>query len=113
MKKQEIIKDIICQVLVKSKSKELIYSVLNEFIPNYQQINLDYTGKLDDENYVFKSEDEMISYYVSIPNVNQTFYWNKQVNNPDNIMVGANILSDNQIVFSLTFDGYQHKKLNT
>ncbi len=105
MDKEEFIRDIICQVLVEKKSKESIYSVLNEFIPRYETINLDYTGKPDDENYVFKSEDEMISSYTETPNVRQTFYWNKYEENPDKIMVGANITTDNQIVFSLTFNG--------
>lgn len=105
MGKEEFIRDIICQVLVEKKSKGLIYSVLNEFIPKYETINLDYTSKPDDENYTFKSEDEMISFYINTPNVNQTFYWNKNKNNPDKIMVGASITNDNQIVFSLTFNG--------
>jgi len=105
MEKEEVIRDIICQVLVKKKSKELIYSLLNEFLPRYEPINLDYTGKPDDENYVFKSEDEMISSYTETLNVRQTFYWNKHEENPDKIMVGANITPDNQTVFSLTFDG--------
>ncbi|NOQ70456.1 MAG: hypothetical protein GQ574_00555 [Crocinitomix sp.] len=105
MEKEEFIRDIICQVLVEKKSKKLIYSILNEYIPGYETLNLDYTGKPDDENYVFESEDEMISSYTENPNVEQTFYWNKYEKNPDNIMVGANITTDNQIVFSLTFNG--------
>lgn len=105
MKKTEIILDIICQVLADHKSKELIYSVLNEFIPGYEKINLDYTGKPDDESYEFRSEDEMLSCYIDAQNVSQTFYWNKHNENPDSIMVGANITDDNQIVFSLTFNG--------
>ncbi len=105
MENEEFIRDIICQVLVQKKSTELIYSVLNEYIPGYEKINLNYTGKPDDEDYVFESEDEMISNYIETLNVEQTFYWNKYEDNPDKIMVGANITSDNQIVFSLTFDG--------
>ena len=105
MSSEEHIKDIICQVLVKTKAKELIYFVLNNFIPDYDQINLDYTGTLNDENYQFSSEDEMLEFYIKTPNIPQTFYWNKDRDNPDNIMVGANITTDNQIVFSITFDG--------
>lgn len=103
----EYIRDIICQVLVQKKSKTLVYAVLNEFLSGYETINLDYVGKPNNENYEFESEDEMISYYVETPNVCQTFYWNKYENNPDKIMVGVNITSDNQIVFSLTFNGTQ------
>lgn len=105
MKEEELIRDIICQVLVTEKSKELIYAVLNEFIPGYETINLDYTGQPEDENYQFESEDEMLSCYINTPNVTQTFYWNKYHTNPDKIMVGANITDDNQIVFSLTLNG--------
>ncbi len=105
MAKEEFIRDIVCQVLVQKKSKELIYSVLNKYIPGYTKLNLDYTGKPDDMDYTFESEDEMISTYIDTPNVNQTFYWNKEEDNPDKIMVGANITTDNQIVFSLTIDG--------
>lgn len=105
MEKDEFISDIICQVLVEKKSKELIYSILNEFIPGYETLNLDYSGKPDDENYVFESEDEMLSCYIETPNVEQTFYWNKHVENPDKVMVGANITKDNQIIFSLTLNG--------
>lgn len=103
-------RDVICQVLVEEKSKDLIFSVLNKFIPDYEKLNLDYTGKIDDINYIFKSEEEMISYYVEKDKVNQTFYWNKNENNPDKIMVGVNILADNQIVFSLTIDGCEQKE---
>lgn len=110
MRNKEFIRDIICQVLVTRKSKELIYSILDEFIPGYEPINLDYTGIPDDENYKFKSEDEMISFYVDTLNVQQTFYWQKDGDNPDKIMVGVNITNDNQIVFSLTFDGIKEKE---
>ncbi|CAL2094321.1 protein of unknown function [Tenacibaculum sp. 190524A02b] len=103
-------RDVICQVLVEEKSKDLIFSVLNKFIPDYEKLNLDYTGKIDDINYIFKSEEEMINYYVEKDKVNQTFYWNKYENNPDKIMVGVNILADNQIVFSLTIDGCEQKE---
>ncbi|CAL2078736.1 hypothetical protein [Tenacibaculum sp. 190524A02b] len=103
-------RDVICQVLVEEKSKDLIFSVLNKFIPDYEKLNLDYTGKIDDINYIFKSEEEMINYYIEKDKVNQTFYWNKYENNPDKIMVGVNILADNQIVFSLTIDGCEQKE---
>ena len=62
----------------------------------------------DDEEYVFKSEDEMVSYFIDAHNLSQSFYWNKRNDNPDNITVGANITDDNQLVISLTVDG-NHK----
>ncbi|MEN7550703.1 hypothetical protein AAG747_22475 [Rapidithrix thailandica] len=110
MKEEEFIRGIICQVLVKEKSRDLIYSVLNEFIPDYEPLNLDFIGKPNDEAYEFESEDEIISYYTHTKGVRQTFYWNKYENNPNRIMVGANILEDDQIVFSLTVDGTKEKK---
>lgn len=101
----KLIVDIVCQVLVEQKSKQIIYDVLNEFIPGYETINLDYTGKPEDEDYIFSTEDEMLTCYVETPNIAQTFYWNKYEENSNKIMVGANITEDNQIVFSLTFNG--------
>ncbi len=74
----EFIQDIICQVLVQKKSKELIYLVLNEFIPEYETLNLDYVGKPNNEDYNFESEDEMISYYIETQDINQTFFGEKQ-----------------------------------
>ena len=105
MNNTEYIHDIVCQVLVQEKSSDLIYAVLNEFIPDYTPLNLGYAGKPDDLSFVFSSEEEMILYYAETPNVEQTFYWNKRKDNPHKIMVGANITNDNQIVFSLTLNG--------
>ena len=57
----EIIKDIICQVYAGQKSRKTIDLVLNTFIPGYEKLNLDYTSRQDDKDYIFKSEDEMIN----------------------------------------------------
>ncbi len=105
---EELIRDIVCNVYAGRKSKEVIFSVLNEFIPNYETINLDYTFKPDDKDYVFKSEDEIVRYFIDTPNLHQTFYWNQRDDNPDNIAVGANITDDDQLIISLTLDG-NHK----
>lgn len=105
MNNQEITKDIICQVLVKQKSKEIIYKVLNEFLPNYEKLDLLPYSKIDDEDYIFESEEEMISYFIDTPNLRQTFYWTKSKENPDKMMVGANITNDNMLIISLTLDG--------
>ncbi len=101
---KEIIRDIICQVLFEKKSKEIIISVLNKFLPNYEEIYENY-GKPNDDEYEFKSENELISYYGEIPNITQTLYWNQKSDNSDNIMVGVNVTEDNKIIFSLTLDG--------
>lgn len=101
----EIIRDIICQVYAGHKSRKTIDLVLNLFIPEYEKLNIDYTCKPDDENYIFSTEDEMINYFIENDGLIQTFYWNKNHNNPDKIMVGANITDDDKLIMSLTFDG--------
>lgn len=96
--------DCICQVLVKQKSKKLIDQVLREFIPKFTPLSPDYIGKPDDINYVFNSEEEMVSFYTDTTGVEASFYWNQQEINPHRIMVGAHILQDDQMVISLTVD---------
>lgn len=97
--------DIVCQVYAGQKSKKTIELVLNTFIPDYEALNLDYASRVDDENYVFKTEDEMINYFIENKGLTQTFYWTKRRDNPDNIMVGANITNDDKLIISLTIDG--------
>ena len=101
----EIIRDIICQVYAGQKSRKTIDLVLNTFIPEYEKLNLDYASRLDDENYIFKTEDEMINYFIENTGLDQTFYWNKYYDNPDKIMVGAIITADDKLIMSLTIDG--------
>jgi hypothetical protein len=101
----EIIRDIICQVYAGQKSKKTIDLVLNTFIPEYEKLNLDYASRLDDEIYIFKTEDEMINYFIENTGLTQTFYWNKNHNNPDGIMIGAIITEDDKLIISLTIDG--------
>jgi hypothetical protein len=101
----EFTTSIICQVYAGQKSRKIIDLVLNIFIPGYEKLNLDYASRLDNENYVFETEDEMINYFIEINELAQTFYWNKYHDNPDKIMVGAHITSDNKLVMSLTIDG--------
>ncbi|GAL87816.1 hypothetical protein Fleli_0133 [Sporocytophaga myxococcoides] len=47
----------------------------------------------------------MINYFIENTGLNQTFYWNKNHDNPDKIMVGANITEDDKLIMSLTIDG--------
>lgn len=107
---KEFIRDIICSVIANECSKDIIDLVLNYFIPNYEEINLDYCNPPDNEEYEFKFEDEMINYFIDNKEFSQTFYWNKYQDNPDKIMVGANILSDDKLVMSLTVDGTEETK---
>lgn len=101
----EITRDIICQVYAGQKSRKTIDLVLNTFIPEYQKLNLDYASRLDNENYVFKTEDEMINYFIENTGLEQNFYWNKNHDNPDKIMVGGIITEDDKLIMSLTIDG--------
>ena len=101
----EITRDIICQAYAGQKSRKTIDLVLNTFIPEYEKLNLDYATRIDDEHYVFKTEDEMLNYFMENSGLAQTFYWNKWHDNPDKIMVGAIITEDDQLIMSLTFDG--------
>lgn len=103
----ELIRDIICQVYAGQKSRKTINLVLNSFIPEYEKLNLDYASRPDDENYLFKSEDEMINYFIENTGLDQTFYWNKNYDNPDKIMVGAIITADDKLIMSLTINGTQ------
>ncbi len=106
----KIIQDIICQVYAGQKSRKTIDLVLYTFIPEYEKLNLDYASRLDDESYIFKTEDEMINYFVENTGLTQTFYWNKKNNNPDRIMVGAIITEDDKLIMSLTIDGNEETK---
>lgn len=106
----EITRDIICQVYAGQKSRKTIELVLNTFIPGYEKLNLDYADRLNDEKYVFKTEDEMINYFIENTGLNQTFYWTKNHDNPDKIMVGAIITDDDKLIISLTIDGTQETK---
>ncbi|MDR6370761.1 hypothetical protein J2795_002473 [Chryseobacterium bernardetii] len=106
----EIIMEIVCQVYAGQKSRKTIDLVLNTFLPGYEKLNLNYTYPRHDKNYIFKTEDEMIGYFIENPGLDQTFYWNKYHDNPDKIMVGANITDDDKLVISLTMDTTEDKK---
>ena len=99
-----VIRDIICQVYAGQKSRKTIDLVLSTFLPEYEKLNLDYASRPDDRDYVFKTEDEMINYFIENPGLEQTFYWNQYKGNPDKIMVGANITTDDKLIMSLTID---------
>ncbi|TZF95055.1 hypothetical protein FW781_14260 [Chryseobacterium panacisoli] len=101
----EIIIDIVCQVYAGQKARKTIDLVLNTFLPGYEKLNLNYTYPRHDKNYIFKTEDEMIGYFIETPAITQTFYWNKYHDNPNKIMVGADITDDNKLIMSLTLNG--------
>jgi len=93
--------DIVCQVYYDTKLSEKIFELLNFYLPKYEPINLDYTFRIDSEKG-FSNNQEMIDYFVNTNKIDQTFYWNQYSDNPDKIMFGANITSDNKTIFSLT-----------
>ena len=103
--KKEFIKDIICTVLANEKSVEIIYMALNEFIPNYEKLNPDYACQPGTEDYAFKSEEEMVRFFIENKGLSQAFYWNKYEDNPDGIMLGASLTTDDTLIISLTFNG--------
>lgn len=103
--KEEFIQDIICNVLVNEKSVEIIYKALIEFIPNYEKLKPDYTCPPGKEDYTFKSEEEMVRFFVENKGITQAFYWNKYEDSPDGIMLGASITTDDRLIISLTFNG--------
>ncbi|RZJ50797.1 MAG: hypothetical protein EOO19_02360 [Chryseobacterium sp.] len=93
--------DIVCQVYYDTKSSEKIFELLNFYLPKYEPLNLDYTFRIDSEKG-FSNNEEMIDYFVNTNKIDQTFYWHQYSDNPDKIMFGANITSDNKTIFSLT-----------
>ena len=108
---EKIIKDIVCTVLANECSKENIYKVLKEYIPDYEKLNpKDYEEYKSGKDQEFKSEDEVIDFFVTEYKGDQNFYWNQIEGNPDKIMVGVNITEDNYLVVSLTIDGIQATK---
>lgn len=98
----EVRNEIICQAFGGTKSKETIDLVLKTFLSEYEELGEDYAFKPEDEEYVFKTEQEMINYFIERNGIEQCFYWNKESDNPEKIMVGANITRDNKLIMSLT-----------
>jgi hypothetical protein len=81
--------DAICCVLAKERSKHVVDAVLTEFIPDYKRLSGDYTFPLNNPEYVFSSEEEMIDYFVNHPQAETVFFWNQYDDNPDKVMIGA------------------------
>jgi hypothetical protein len=99
----DIHKDIICHVLAQDCTEQLIYLMLDKYVPNRHPLNLDYAAHLD--GGVFKSESEMLRHFVVRDHKGQFFYWRSEGKPPDNLMCGAHITSDKKLVMSLTLDG--------
>jgi len=103
--KEEFTMDIICTVLANEKSLAIIYHVLNEFIPNCERLSPEYAYPTEKVDYAFKSEEEMVRFFIESKGISQTFYWNKYEDNPNGIMLGASLTTDDKLIISLTFNG--------
>lgn len=96
--------DFICCVLAKNRSKQIIYQVLNYFIPGYEKLEGNFTSPNDNPFYEFENEEEIIDYFCDNKSEETTLFWNKYYDNPDKIMIGAFFTSDGMLIMSLTLD---------
>jgi hypothetical protein len=94
--------DAICCVLANVRTKEIVYDVLNSFIPNYEKIDGEYYFSINGPKDGFKNEDEILDYLISNKYENGTLFWNKNEKNPYKIMVGAFFTTDAKLIISLT-----------
>lgn len=94
--------DSICCALTSRRTVETIYRVLNHYIPGYEELPGDYAvfGLLPE--MTFPDEGSMLSFCVANSTLSGSFFWNKHDDNPDNVMIGAVLTSDGQLVMSLT-----------
>lgn len=100
------VRNIICHVLAIEYSGAIVFEALNEFIHDCETLNLDYASP--PKGVFFESEKEMVNYFIENEKP-QTFYWKEMNSSPHNFMFGADITSDDKIIFSLTLDGTQKK----
>lgn len=99
-----MIKDIIFQIYAGQKCKKMIDLVLNNFISEYEKLNLDYALPISNlDNTLTQKKKWLVT--LSKKKIDQTFYWSQVHNNPNRIMVGAIITDDDKLIMSLTFDG--------
>ena len=96
---QEYYPDSICQVLANDSSEKTVFNVLNQFLPGYEELSLDYVEHPG--GITFQNEKELISYYIE-NRVPQMFLWHLNKDNPEKLMIGADILSDGKLVINLT-----------
>ena len=98
-----MIKDIIFQIYAGQKCKKMIDLVLNNFISEYEKLNLDYALPISNlDNTLTQKKKWLVT--LSKKKIDQTFYWSQVHNNPNRIMVGAIITDDDKLIMSLTFD---------
>jgi len=99
--------DAICCALTNNRTIETVYQVLNHYIPGYEKLPGDYGISGVPEELTFADEDAMLRFCLADSRLVGCFFWNKPVDNPRNIMVGAMLTSDGQLVMSLTMPATQ------
>ncbi len=69
-------------VLVNSRSKKIIESFLNNFIPNREESADEYEIPQYSENpdFIFKKDCELMDYCENNNNINHTIYWRNKEN---------------------------------
>jgi len=99
--------DSICCALTNNRTIETVYQVLNHYLPGYEKLPGDYGIAGVPEELTFASEDAMLRFCLADSSLAGSFHWNTYVDNPRNIMVGAMLTSDGQLVMSLTMQATQ------
>lgn len=99
--------DAICCALTANRTVEVIYRVLQQYIPGYEQLPGDYGVLSLPDELTFPDEDALLHFCVADYALSGSFFWNKWHGNPHRIMVGAVLTNDGQLVMSLTMPATQ------
>ena len=94
--------DAVCCVLANHRNPETIVRVLEEYIPGYTPLDVDYAHPNGQPEVEFGSETEMITFFCENMAEVNSFFWNKHHDNPHHIMVGAFFTSDGRLIMSLS-----------
>ena len=99
--------DSICYALTNNRTIETVYQVLNHYIPGYEKLPGDYAVFGVPEELTFANEDALLRFCLADSFLSGSFFWNKLLDNPRSIMVGAMLTRDGQLVMSLTMQATQ------
>lgn len=86
-----------CYVLSRERTPEIVYRVLNRYIPNHEELPGDYTFPNNQPYHRFNTEHEIISFTSNKLDEEQLLLWN----GPSQIVVGADFTSDGMIIISV------------
>jgi hypothetical protein len=109
MKDSIIYGDALCFVLSPNRTRHTVNLVLNKFIPGYRKIEGDYAFN-STTDLTFEDEEGILRYLEKTTTERGTIHWNKENDNPDNVMIGAYFTTDGQLIFSLTILGDGNKE---